>query len=85
LSLFTQYHLLAAHCTTDHCAGYMSRVVSSIHVDPVFVRRELNTHVDTCAPGANFVPLFFTGRVCDVSPYNSNHFESEKDVLLFLA
>jgi hypothetical protein len=58
----------------------MSRVVSSIHVEPVFACCELDTHADTCAPGANFIPLSFTGRVCDVSPYNSNHYESEKDV-----
>jgi hypothetical protein len=80
LSFISQYHLLAAHCTTDRHAGYVSRVVSSINVEPVFAHCELDTHADTCALGANFVPLFFTGRVCDVSPYNSNHYESEKDV-----
>lgn len=80
MSFIPQYRLLAAHCTTDRRAGYVSRVVSSINVEPVFARCELDTHADTCALGANFVPLFFTGRVCDVSPYNSNHYEAEKNV-----
>ena len=80
LSFIPQYRLLAAHHTTHRHADYMFRVVSSIHVEPVFAHCELDTHVDACALGANFTPLFFTGRVCDVSPYNSNHYESEKDV-----
>jgi len=80
LSFIPQYCLLASHRTTHHCPDYMFRVVSSIHVEPVFAHCELDTHADTCALGANFTPLLFTGRVCDVSPYNSNHYESEKDV-----
>jgi len=30
---------------------------------------ELDSHADTCCLGANFVPLYFTGKVCDVSTF----------------
>ncbi len=42
-------------------------------------RNELNSHADTCALGSKFVPLHYTGRVCDVSPYNSLY-GTERDV-----
>jgi hypothetical protein len=58
----------------------MLRVIASVDVEPVFARCELDTHADTCALGRNFVPLSYTGRVCDVSPYNTEHYESEKNV-----
>ncbi len=45
-----------------------------------FARCELDSHADTCALGSNFVPLFFTGRACDVSPYNADSYEPERDV-----
>jgi hypothetical protein len=32
---------------------------------------EMDTHADTCVLGRNFGPLHFTGRVCNVQPYNS--------------
>jgi hypothetical protein len=51
-----------------------------VNFEPVFARCELDTHADTCALGRNFTPLSFTGRVCDVSPYSSEHYESEKNV-----
>ena len=75
-------HLLAAHHTTNRrAAGMFSLcVIASVDVKPVFARCELDTHADTCALGRNFVPLSYTGRVCDVSPYNSDQYESEKDV-----
>jgi hypothetical protein len=73
--------LLAAHCTSNHCIAemFLLRVVS-VNFEPVFVHCELNTHADTCALGRNFTPLSFTGRICDVSPYSSEHYESEKNV-----
>jgi hypothetical protein len=69
---------LAAHRTSN-------RRIAKIHVpatnlDPVFARCELDTHADTCALGRNFTPLSFTGRVCDVSPYSSEHYESQRNV-----
>ena len=45
----------------------------------ITARNELDSHADTCALGSNFVPLQFTGRVCDVSPYNSKY-DPERDV-----
>ena len=30
---------------------------------------ELDSHADTCCLGANFLPIYFTGKVCDVSPF----------------
>ncbi len=41
---------------------------------------KLDSHADTCALGSNFVPLHYTGRVCDVSPYNSNTYDPQRDV-----
>ena len=48
-------------------------------------RNELDTHADTCALGSNFVPLHFSGRVCDVAPYNSNAYDPEKDIPIVTA
>jgi hypothetical protein len=45
----------------------------------VLALNELDSHADTCALGSNFVPLHYTGRVCDVSPYNSTY-DPERDV-----
>ena len=72
--------LLAAHHTTNRRVTFMSRVIASVNSETVFARCEFDTHADTCALGQNFVPLYYTGRVCDVSPYNADHYESEKDV-----
>ena len=74
--------LIAAHRTTHRRVVEVSssRVIAPVHVEPVFARCELDTHADTCALGRNFVPLSYTGRACDVSPYNSDVYESEKDV-----
>jgi hypothetical protein len=58
----------------------MLRVLASVTGETVYARCEFDTHADTCALGRNFVPLYYTGRVCDVSPYNADHYESEKDV-----
>jgi len=30
---------------------------------------ELDSHADTCCLGMNFVPIYFTGRICDVAPF----------------
>ena len=54
--------------------------VSSVHVDPVFSHCELDSHADTCALGCNFVPLSYTGRVCDVSTYNVDNGACKKNV-----
>ena len=73
--------LLAAHCTSNRRVAEMfSLRVASVNFEPVFARCEFDTHADTCALGRNFTPLSFTGRVCDVSPYSSEQYESEKNV-----
>jgi hypothetical protein len=41
---------------------------------------ELDSHADTCALGSNFVPLSFSGRACDVTPYNADSYEPEQDI-----
>jgi hypothetical protein len=46
--------------------------ISSVHSDPVFSRCNFDSHVGTCALGCNFVALSYTGRVCDVFPYNAD-------------
>jgi hypothetical protein len=45
-----------------------------------FARCELDSHADTCALGSNFIPLSFTGRACDVTPYNAETYEPERDI-----
>ena len=30
---------------------------------------ELDNHADTCCVGKNFIPLYYTGKICDVSPF----------------
>jgi hypothetical protein len=73
--------LLAAHCTSNRRVAEMFLLrVASVNFEPIFARCELDTHADTCALGRNFTPLSFTGRVCDVSPYSSEHYKSEKNV-----
>jgi hypothetical protein len=34
---------------------------------------EIDNHADTCCFGANFTPLYFTGQVCDVSPFTDTY------------
>ena len=73
---------MAAYRTTTRRA-----VVAAIHSISHYVshnttntaRNELNSHADTCALGSKFVPLHYTGRVCDVSPYNASY-GTERDV-----
>jgi len=74
--------LIAAHRTTPRRVVEVSslHVIAPVDVEPVFARCELDTHADTCALGRNFVPLSYTGRVCNVSPYNLEQYESEKNV-----
>ena len=63
------------HTSSSH------RTLSSIsHRKTHSGRCELDSHADTCALGANFAPLHFTGRVCDVSPYNADTYTPERDV-----
>jgi len=33
---------------------------------------EMDSHADTCCLGMNFTPIYFTGKICDVSPFLSN-------------
>ena len=41
---------------------------------------ELNSHADSCALASNFVPLSFTGRACNVAPWNADSYKPEWDV-----
>ena len=36
-------------------------------------RCEIDNHADTCCLGSNFLPLSFTGDLCDVSPYTDEY------------
>ena len=42
-------------------------------------RLEIDTRADTCCFGSNFVPIYFTGEACDVTPF-SNTYEAMKDI-----
>jgi hypothetical protein len=44
------------------------------------VKCKLDSHAGTCALGCNFVPLYFTGRACDVIPHNAGAHEPEQDI-----
>jgi hypothetical protein len=71
-------HLLAAHHSTScrfapHLFVSFMSSMSSLHVDPLFDCFEFDTHVDPCALGQSFVPFAYTWRLCDISPYNTEH------------
>ena len=70
---------MAAYRSSNRRSIAVSRSQSHIHVTN-FARCELDSHADTCALGQNFLPLAFTGRVCDVSPYNATAYQPERDV-----
>ena len=36
-------------------------------------RSELDSHADTCVAGANCTILAYTGKECDVSPYQDDY------------
>ena len=62
----------------------MQRSISHLTITN-HTRCELDSHADTCALGCNFLPLSFTGRVCDVSPYNSPAYQPERDIPIVTA
>ena len=33
---------------------------------------EMDSHADTCCLGMNFIPIYFTGKICNVAPFLSN-------------
>ena len=79
---------MAAYQTTlrRNVGSQVHRILSSIVNSPPHTARcELDSHADTCALGANFVPLHFTGRVCDVSPYNSEAYDAERNIPILTA
>jgi hypothetical protein len=81
LRKFTQ-HLIGVHHSTCHCSvpDLCLQSMSSVHVEPVFARCEFDTHADTCALWQKFVPLSYTGRVCDLTPYNAERGKVEQNV-----
>ena len=34
---------------------------------------EIDNHTDTSVAGANFHPIFFSGEVCDISPFSDKY------------
>jgi hypothetical protein len=54
---------------------YTSQASTSEHVST----NEMDTHADTCCLGKNFVPLYYTGEVCNVHAY-SDELDAIKDV-----
>jgi len=51
------------------------RIIGAARSDPsqhptvVESNTEIDSHADTCCLGANFLPLYYTGKVCDVTPF----------------
>jgi len=33
---------------------------------------KMDSYADTCCLGMNFVPIYFTGKICDVAPFLSD-------------
>ena len=72
--------------TTRRAAPTIHRTISSLHHTYIQTARcELDSHADTCALGSNFVLLHYTGRVCDVAPYNSEAYNPEHDIPIVTA
>jgi len=41
--------------------------------DESYVRMcEMDSNVDTCCLGMNFIPMYFIGKICNVAPFLSN-------------
>ena len=47
--------------------------------ESIVARTELDSHADTCVVGQNFIPISYSGRVCNVSLY-SDKYEPTRDV-----
>jgi len=45
---------------------------------------EIDTRADTCCLGNNFVPTYFTGESCDVTPF-SNTYEAMRNIKICTA
>ena len=46
---------------------------SNHKLQTVTSRSELDSHADTCVAGANCCILSYTGKECDVAPYNDDY------------
>jgi len=57
ISTFDHRTIGAAHSNQEHIP------------DIIEANSEIDSHADTCCLGANFMPLYFTGKVCDVMPF----------------
>jgi len=33
---------------------------------------EMDSHADTCFLGSNYIPIYYTGKICDVAPFLSD-------------
>jgi hypothetical protein len=73
---------MAAYHSSERRELPHNRTISQLHktIEPQPARCELDSHADTCALGANFTPLSYTGRVCDVSPYNADAYSPERNI-----
>ena len=63
----------------------LKTIASITNVTTNTARNELDSHADTCALGSNFIILHYTGRVCDVAPYNSQAYEPQRNIPIVTA
>ena len=70
---------MAAYQSSSRRSTPVQRSISTFSITNL-ARCELDSHADTCALGCNFLPLSYTGRVCDVSPYNSSAYQPERNI-----
>lgn len=50
-----------------------SAMRSNQKLHTVTSRSELDSHADTCVAGANYCILSYTGKECDIAPYNNDY------------
>jgi len=51
---------------------FVSKTEKTITINHV-ARMEIDNHADTCCFGANFMPTYFTGKVCEVTPFSEEY------------
>ena len=45
-------------------------ILATVTVFDKYALNEMDYHADTCCLGKNFIPLYYTGKVCNVHAYS---------------
>ena len=72
-------HVVARH-TNVSALHRLSSIQRNKYTTPGFnAQCEIDNHADTICLGANCMPIYFTGELCDVAPY-TDEYKLKKDV-----